>query len=257
MEKVKLEHIDQTYDRGQTFIIKDFDLSIEDKQGQGEFAVILGKSGCGKSSVLRYMAGLQTPSAGTININGKQQTKDDYISMVFQQYSSLPWLTVWENVKLGMKFRHNIHPDRYNDGRVKYFLNEVGLYELRDRYAVYPKLSGGQLQRVAIARALISNPEIILMDEPFGALDTHTRLRMQDLLADMWMRHHPTIIFVTHDMSGAVYLGDDIYVMSPQPNAHIIKHIPVSLPLERTPEIKRTPEFLNLFYELEDTINAS
>jgi NitT/TauT family transport system ATP-binding protein len=130
-------------------------------------------------------------------------------------------------------------------------IEKVGLSGQESKYAQYPLLSGGQLQRVAIARSLISNPEIVLMDEPFGALDTNTRSQMQHLLADIWLEYQPTIIFVTHDIPEAVFLGDDIYIMGLNP-AYIIKSFHINLPLERHNEIKRTPEFFKYVGDIEE-----
>jgi NitT/TauT family transport system ATP-binding protein len=169
--------------------------------------------------------------------------------MVFQQYSSLPWLTVLENVELGLKFKGVDPKKRYEQAME--MIELVGLKGHEKKYAQYPTLSGGQLQRVAIARSLMANPDILLMDEPFGALDINTRLQMQDLLLDIWKKFHPTIIFVTHDISEAVYLGDDIYIMK-SPPSQIVEHIHIDLPADRTRELKRTPHFNELVQEVED-----
>ena len=131
--------------------------------------------------------------------------------MVFQQYSSLPWMTVLENVGLALKFQ-GVSKDERNE-RAMELIRLVGLEGHEYKYAQYPTLSGGQLQRVAIARSLLASPEILLMDEPFGALDIKTRLSMQDLLTNIWHQFQSTIVFVTHDISEAVYLADDIYIM--------------------------------------------
>ena len=172
--------------------------------------MILGTSGCGKSTVLRYIAGLQKPTAGSVLINDKEVSEDNRVAMVFQQYSSLPWLTVLDNVSLALEFKGI--SDKEKKAKALEMIELVGLAGHENKYAQYPTLSGGQLQRVAIARSLIANPEILLMDEPFGALDINTRLQMQDLLTGLWHKFHPTIIFVTHDISEAVYLGDDIFL---------------------------------------------
>ena len=129
----------------------------------------------------------------------------------------------------------------------------VGLAGHEQKFAQYPTLSGGQLQRVAIARSLLANPDILLMDEPFGALDINTRLQMQELLARIWNEIHPTVIFVTHDISEAVYLADDIYIMKPPPSL-FIEHIDVDLPLHRDREMKRDPRYTELVRHVEDTM---
>jgi NitT/TauT family transport system ATP-binding protein len=130
-------------------------------------------------------------------------------------------------------------------------IQKVGLDGHQHKFAQYPTLSGGQLQRVAIARSIIANPEILLMDEPFGALDINTRLQMQDLLAELWLEFHPTVIFVTHDISEAVYLGDDIFIMKAAPS-QFVEHIKVDLPFNRSRELKRDPHFMELVHEVED-----
>ena len=246
---IELRNIAQSYDGGKSYIIKDLDFLVEDKPGQGQFVVILGMSGCGKSTILRYIAGLQKPTAGTVKVKGKAVDKDNRVSMVFQQYSSLPWMTVLENVGLSLKFQGLDKKER--DAKAMELIELVGLKGHENKYAQYPTLSGGQLQRVAIARSLIANSEILLMDEPFGALDIQTRLQMQDLLTSIWNKFHPTIVFVTHDISEAVYLGDDIYIMKAAPS-QFVEHIKVDLPFNRTREIKRDPRFIELVREVED-----
>ncbi len=248
---IELRKVGQSYDGGEHWIIKDLDLLIEDKPGQGEFVVILGMSGCGKSTLLRYIAGLQKPTEGEVLIHGKPVSESDRVSMVFQQYSSLPWMTVLENVSLALKYKGVDKKER--EERAMELIQLVGLEGHEQKFAQYPTLSGGQLQRVAIARSLIANPEIILMDEPFGALDINTRLQMQDLLARIWMKFHSTVIFVTHDISEAVYLGDDIYIMK-SPPSRFVRHIKVDLPLKRDKQTKREPRFVELVREVEDAM---
>jgi len=248
---VKMTNISQSYDGGKTYIIKDLEFLIEDKPAQGQFVVILGMSGCGKSTVLRYMAGLQEPTSGEVLIRDRKIDKENRVSMVFQQYSSLPWLTVLDNVALGLEFKGMSEKERHE--KAMEMIEMVGLAGHENKYAYYPTLSGGQLQRVAIARSLLANPEILLMDEPFGALDINTRLQMQDLLSSIWRKFHPTIVFVTHDISEAVYLGDDIYIMKFAPS-QFVEHIKVDLPLERTRATKRTQAFVNLVHQVEDTM---
>ena len=246
---LQLKGIGQSYDGGQNWIIKGLDFLVEDKPGQGQFVVILGMSGSGKSTLLRYLAGLQKPTEGEVLIKGKPAGKDQRVSMVFQQYSSLPWMTVIENVGLALQYQGI--PKKERDARAREILEVVGLAGHEDKYAQYPSLSGGQLQRVAIARSLIANPEIILMDEPFGALDIRTRMQMQDMLMKIWNKFHATIIFVTHDISEAVFLADDIYILKAQPS-QIVEHIHIDLPLERDRNTKRDPRFIELVHEVED-----
>ncbi|MCL4144504.1 UNVERIFIED_CONTAM: hypothetical protein GTU68_037267 [Idotea baltica] len=246
---IELRNINQSYDGGQSFVLKDLDLIIEDKPEQGQFVCILGPSGSGKSTVLRFIANLQKPTSGDVLINGVPVSEETRVSMVFQQYSSLPWMTVLDNVSLALKFKGLNKKDR--DEQAMEMIKLVGLEGHHKKYAQYPALSGGQLQRVAIARSLLANSKIILMDEPFGALDIRTRLQMQDLLEDLWLKFKPTIIFVTHDISEAVYLGDDIYILKNAP-AKFTKHVHVDLPFNRTREVKRQTRFTELVHHVED-----
>jgi NitT/TauT family transport system ATP-binding protein len=247
---IELRQVSQTYNNGKTWIIKDLSLLIEDKPDQGQFVVVLGESGCGKSTLLRYIAGLQIPTSGEVYIHERLRT-DEAISMVFQQYSSLPWRTVLQNITLPLEIKGVDSKETHH--RAMEMINALGLSGHEKKYAQYPILSGGQLQRVAIARSLISNPEIILMDEPFGALDTNTRFKMQLMLANLWDTLKCTIIFVTHDIQEAVFLGDDIYIMSSNP-AQIVIHIPVDLPFHRDRETKRSNRFNELVQEVEDAL---
>ncbi len=246
---VSLNDISQSYDGGKTWIIKNLSLLIEDKPGQGQFVVVLGMSGCGKSTLLRYIAGLQNPTEGIVKVKEKDVTPENRVSMVFQQYSSLPWMSVLDNVGMGLKFQGVAKSER--DDRAMELIKKVGLEGHEKKHAQYPTLSGGQLQRVAIARSLLANPEILLMDEPFGALDIKTRLSMQDLLLDIWSEYHPTIMFVTHDIPEAVYMADDIYIMKSAPS-RFVEHVHIDLPLERDRRTKRMPHYTELVHLVED-----
>ncbi|MEL6945613.1 MAG: ABC transporter ATP-binding protein, partial [Bacteroidota bacterium] len=246
---IELQNISQSYDGGESFIIKDLSFLVEDKPAQGQFVVLMGMSGCGKSTVLRYIAGLQQPTTGTVMVNGKSIDSSQRVSMVFQRYSSLPWMTVLDNVALALKYKGISKKER--EEKAREMIELVGLAGHEDKFAQYPTLSGGQLQRIAIARSMIANPDILLMDEPFGALDVNTRLQMQDLLLDLWHKFHPTIVFVTHDISEAIYLGDDVYIMK-SPPSKVVEHLHVDLPFERNRNTKREPRFMQLVHELED-----
>jgi NitT/TauT family transport system ATP-binding protein len=248
---LELKNIKQTYDNGKNIVFDGkLHFLIEDKPAQGQFISLLGTSGCGKSTLLRYICGLQKPTEGEILIYGKPRTHENRIGMVFQQYSSLPWYTVYQNVELGLKYKNTLNK-KEREEKVMKFIELVGLKGHEDKYAKYPILSGGQLQRVAIARSLVVEPEIIVMDEPFGALDVKTRLQMQEMLAKIWMDIETTIIFVTHDIQEAVFLGDDIFIMKANPGEFVYYHH-VDLPLERTREEKRNPYFNKLVYQIED-----
>jgi NitT/TauT family transport system ATP-binding protein len=245
---IELQNIKQVYE-DKPPIIKGFNLLIEDKPNQGQFVVILGASGCGKSTILRYIAGLQKPTEGRVLIYGKERTPKDRVGMVFQQYSSFPWMSVLDNVALGLEYQGV--PVKERRERAMDMIVRVGLEGHEHKYAQYPTLSGGQLQRVAIARSLLYESKILLMDEPFGALDIETRLQMQDLLAKIWVEIHPTVVFVTHDIPEAVYLGDDIYVMGRNPG-NIKKMFVSPLPFARDKSMKRDLKFINKVNEIED-----
>ncbi len=250
---IELKGVSQSYDGGKTFILKNLDLVLKENPKQGLFTVLMGMSGCGKSTILRYIAGLQEPTTGTVLVNGKPVGEDNRVSMVFQQYSSLPWMTVLENVGLALQFKGVSKKER--EERAMELIKLVGLEGHEKKYAQYPSLSGGQLQRVAIARSLLANPKILLMDEPFGALDIKTRLQMQDLLLNIWEKYNATILFVTHDIDEAVYLGDEIHIMKYAPSK-IITKIDVDLPYKRERTIKRTPKFNELVAKVEDKMLA-
>ncbi len=246
---IDLRGIGQSYDGGQNWIIKDLEFLIEDKPEQGQFVVILGMSGSGKSTLLRYIAGLQEPTEGSVKIDGKPLDEAQRVSMVFQRYSSLPWMSVLDNVALGLQYQGMSKNER--NEKAMEMIQLIGLDGHQHKYAQYPTLSGGQLQRVAIGRSLLANPQILLMDEPFGALDVKTRLQMQDLLSKIWHQFHSTIVFVTHDIAEAVYLGDDIYILKSAPSK-FVRHIKVDLPLIRTRETKREKRYTELVHLVED-----
>jgi len=250
---IELRGVSQSYDGGKSFIIKDLNLLIEDNTANGKFIVVLGVSGCGKSSLLRYITGIQKPTSGEVLINGKPRTDKTVVGMVFQQYSSFPWLSVLDNVALGLKFKGVSQKERH--ARAMEMIKLVGLEGQESKYAKYPTLSGGQLQRVAIARSLISTPEILLLDEPFGALDCHTRLKMQELLCQIWSKLKTTVIFVTHDIPEAVYLGDEIFIMRSSPGM-IAEKLVVDLPYERNASMKREKRFTDQVYNIEDKLEA-
>ncbi len=247
---VEMKNVYLSYD-GKKNIIEDCNMLIEKYNGKGNFISILGESGCGKSSLLRFVSNLQEPTSGKILINGEENKKHQ-IGMVFQQYSSIPWLTVLENVSIGLELQGVSKKEC--EERSKEMLELVGLYEHRNKYAKYPTLSGGQLQRVAIARSLIVNSDILLMDEPFGALDTNTRIKMQELLLSIWNKYGLTIIFVTHDISEAVYLSNEILIMSSNPGK-FVKKIKPNIQ-DKNPNVKRSYEFIKLVNDIEDYMKS-
>jgi NitT/TauT family transport system ATP-binding protein len=225
---------------GKTFqAIHDVNLAIPDLPEAGEFRVFLGPSGCGKSTILNIVAGLFPPTTGQALLRGKPVTgPGPERGMVFQNYSSYPWLTVLDNVAFGLKLRGVPRAEREREARS--WIKKVGLEGSERKY---PKqLSGGMRQRVAIARTLAVKPQVILMDEPFGALDVQTRLGMQNLINELWEEIQGTILFVTHDIAEAVYLADSIHIVSAAPGT-FVDEIEVDLPTHRTEEIKNTPKF--------------
>jgi NitT/TauT family transport system ATP-binding protein len=207
-----------------------------------EFSVIVGPSGCGKSSLLRLVAGLARPTAGAIHLDGKAVTKPGKDrGMVFQSYTLFPWLNVRQNVEFGLEVAGLDAATRARiAGR---FISQVGLDAFVD---AYPKqLSGGMMQRVALARALANDPEILLMDEPFGALDSQTRSLMQELLLNIWESSHKTVLFITHDIDEAILLGDRVYVMTARPG-RIKEVIEIDIPRPRTVEVLTSAPFMQL-----------
>lgn len=248
---IDLQGIAQSYDNGDTYIIKDLNFAIQEVPDRGKFVGLLGASGSGKSTVLRYIAGLQTPTSGKVLINGNPPGPDNRVSVVFQEYSSMPWYTVLENVALALQYKGM--PKKEREERAMEMIQLVGLDGHQHKYAQIPGLSGGQLQRVAIARSLLANSKILLMDEPFGALDINTRLQMQDLLLSLQEKFKMYIIFVTHDISEAVYLSDNIYMMKKAPSL-IEEEVFINLPDHRSRELKRDPRFIDLVYQVEDVM---
>ena len=222
--------------------IKDVNLTVRDEPGVGEFRVFLGPSGCGKSTILNIVAGLFAPSEGEALVRGARVTgPGPDRGMVFQSYSSYPWLTVLDNVAFGLMLRGVPRKDREASART--WIKKVGLEGTEKKYP--RQLSGGMRQRVAIARTLAARPQIILMDEPFGALDVQTRLGMQNLINELWEEIEGTILFVTHDIAEAVYLADKIHILSANPGT-IVEEVTVDLPLHRTEDLKNTARFREL-----------
>ncbi len=226
--------------------VDDISFEIANKPGTGEIIVFLGPSGCGKSTILKALAGLVAPSKGSVQIDAKpvQGTSRDR-GMVFQQYTSFAWLTVRENVEYGMRLAGVPAAERQK--RALETLEKVGLKDFAGRY---PKeLSGGMKQRVAIARTLVNRPSLVLMDEPFGALDPQTRWGMQSLLLDISKTLDNTIVFVTHDVAEAVYLADTVFVLSSRP-AKILKRMDMPQFATRDMALKSTKEFRDLEAQL-------
>jgi NitT/TauT family transport system ATP-binding protein len=253
--KLRIRDLGVTYiarDGRATEAVKEVTLDIMDKPGVGEIVVFLGPSGCGKSTILKTVAGLLRPTRGEVLVDGKPVTNvSRERGMVFQAYTSFAWLTVRDNVEYGLKLQGVPREER--EKRSQKYLEAVGLAEFADRH---PKdLSGGMKQRVAIARTLINKPKLVLMDEPFGALDPQTRWGMQSLLLDVSRTEDNTILFVTHDVSEAVYLADTIYVLSPRPT-RILHRVDVPFFQNRDIGLKSTNEFRTVEKKLLDLLYA-
>ncbi|MDI6866577.1 ABC transporter ATP-binding protein [Methanoculleus sp.] len=229
--------------------LKDINLEIRDE----EFVCLVGPSGCGKTTLLRIIAGLESPTTGRVIVDGNVVTgPDPRRGMVFQEYSLFPWQKVIDNIAFGLEMRGVGKEERRKIG--ERYLEMVGLSQFRDAYPY--ELSGGMRQRVAIARALANDPDVLLMDEPFGALDAQTRNRMQGELLSIWEQTKKTILFVTHSVDEAVYLSDRIVVLTPRPGSvREIVEIPWPRPRDRT-SIEFADVRRKVLRMIEDTENS-
>lgn len=212
----------------------------------GEFITVVGPSGCGKSTAMNIAAGLTAPSSGQVLVdNVPVKGPGPERGVIFQQYALFPWLTVRQNVEFGLEIAN--HPKAERRRIADHFIDLVGLTQFADSL---PKtLSGGMKQRCAIARAYAVNPKILLMDEPFGALDALTRVQLQDQLLDTWTKERRTVMFITHDVDEAVYLASRVVVMAARPG-RLHKIVPVDLPYPRTEDMRLSPEFSALRNEV-------
>jgi len=213
--------------------------------GRNSFVVFLGPSGCGKTTLMRMAGGLDVPSSGVIRLDGDIITKPDRRrGMVFQSYSSFPWLTVEGNIAFGMRYRNDLTPLQRDD-RVDHYLRLIGMDDFRKSYP--NRISGGMRQRVAIARTLAAGSDVLLMDEPFGALDALTRERLQVELRQIQLTEAKTVIFVTHDVEEAVFLADRIILFSARP-ARVLRDIDVAAALGKTRnlDIRESEAFFRL-----------
>jgi ABC-type nitrate/sulfonate/bicarbonate transport system ATPase subunit len=219
---------------------------------ENDFITILGPSGCGKSTLLRIVAGLDRPSTGRVLLDGREvQGPGADRGMVFQSYTLFPWLTVAENIAYGLREKGMAEPERR--AIVAAYIGKVGLAGFEHHF---PKqLSGGMQQRTAIARALANDPAILLLDEPFGALDNQTRALMQELLLGIWEHERKTVLFVTHDIEEAIFLASRVAVMTARPG-RIKADLTVDLPHPRDYRMKTSPEFVALKARLTDEIRA-
>jgi NitT/TauT family transport system ATP-binding protein len=254
MMKIECKNVFKTF--GTTTALQDVNLGIADN----EFVTLVGASGCGKSTLLRTLAGLETHSAGDVLVNGEPVTGPGQDrAMVFQHYSLYPWLRVEENIRFCRQL--SAHTDGRSSadveaasGRADALLRLMGLTASAKAYP--NQLSGGMQQRVAIARALMGRPDMLLMDEPFGALDAQTREVMHDLILHVHRLERTTIVFVTHDVEEAIYLGHRVVLMAPRPG-RIDSIYDVPLPARRSQDMKLAPEFTQLKRQLLDRIRET
>jgi ABC-type nitrate/sulfonate/bicarbonate transport system ATPase subunit len=256
---VEFRHVGKTYNVGQPneyTAIRDVTFVVEDLVAKGEFVCTLGPSGCGKSTLLRLVAGLEPQypaTAGEVLVFGKPvEGAGPDRGMVFQDYTSFDHRTVLDNVTFGLECQGVPRKERYELGR--HWIERVGLSVDNDQYKYPHELSGGMRQRVAIARTLILKPRIILMDEPFGALDPMTRMHMQDLLLELWREVEATVFFITHSIEEAVFLGDRVYIMSNSPGT-ILKEMRISPSDRPSKEMQKEPRFQETVYYIRDVIS--
>ncbi|MDA0673961.1 MAG: ABC transporter ATP-binding protein [Cyanobacteria bacterium] len=241
--------------QGPLVALKDINLHVE----TGEFVCAVGASGSGKSTLLRLIAGLETPTAGEITVDGQPVVGPGADrGMVFQSYTLYPWMTVQENVEFGLKLQGLAPRERRE--HASHYLSVVGLTPFAR--SLPKELSGGMKQRVAIARALANHPKILLMDEPFGALDVQTKETMQQFLLGLWQRLGISILMITHDVGEAVFLAQRIYVMSARPGT-IQREMVITLPgtpgdsdEQRARSVRRTPQFYHYCEEIMDLLRA-
>lgn len=248
---IEIKDLRQSYfleDEKEIVVIENFNLEIDIESEKNKVVVILGESGCGKSTILRYIAKLQKPTFGNIKVLNEEDWNQNLISMIFQQYSSFPWFTVEKNIALPLLFKGITKKEAYKAS--KFMIDRVGLNGHEKKKAKYPTLSGGQLQRVSLARSLIRNPRILLMDEPFSALDVNTKFKMQLLINEI-KKYIELIIFVTHDISEAVFIADEIFIMGDKPSK-LVKKFDVEFTENRNRELRSTNKFISLVKEIED-----
>ena len=251
MSSVSIQAVSRTFEgrQGQrTHALLPVDFEVRDN----DFVTILGPSGCGKSTLLRIVAGLDHATSGRVLLDGVPvEGPGADRGMVFQSYTLFPWLTIEQNIRFGLRERGM--PEALQKERAAYFIAKVGLRGFEQHF---PKqLSGGMQQRTAIARALANDPKILLMDEPFGALDNQTRVLMQELLLGIWEAERKTVLFVTHDIDEAIFMANRVAVFSARPG-RIKTELAVDLPHPRHYTIKTSPEFMDLKARLTEEIRA-
>jgi NitT/TauT family transport system ATP-binding protein len=246
--KLECRHIVKFFSNGSRATQAVDDISFQTTEG--EFLCILGPSGCGKTTLLKIIAGLTEPSSGEVIYDGKSSDRPKN-SMVFQEHGVFPWMNVIDNVAFGLEMRGVSRKERYDQSLD--FLKRVGLAQYATRNP--HELSVGMRQRIAIARAFVNNPEILLMDEPFGSLDAQTRLILQDELLKIWSEHKKTVIFVTHDIDEAILLGDRVLVMTSSPG-RIREVMTVGFSRPRDLQIESTQEFAGIRMKIWNMIRS-
>lgn len=253
-EKIELNNVEKVYETaaGRLDVLRRVNFTVR----TGEFVCLLGPSGCGKSTLLRIVAGITSPNAGEVLIHRASTNGRPSNAMVFQEYALFPWRTVLKNVAFGQEMQGTTRQERLNIAR--HYVEKVGLTRFVDHYP--HQLSGGMKQRVAIARALANNPEVLLMDEPFGALDAQTRTLLQEELLRIWEEEHKTVVYVTHSIEEAVLLSDRVILLTARPGQ--IKRIyPVPLPRPRDLSMRTTVEFTRLeqmmWVDLKEEVNKA
>ena len=253
---VELEKVTHTYGRGdkQVHALDETSLRIE----KGDFIALVGPSGCGKSTILKLVTGLINASSGYVFVAGRQVGAEPVrVGMAFQNPTLLPWLTLLENVMLPLKivppFRQDYRSKRKGEfrDRIEALLTQVGLAGFSNKYPW--QLSGGMMQRASLCRALIHEPQLLMLDEPFGALDQFTREELWAIMQDLWITHRPTVLLVTHDLKEAAYLANRICVMAARPG-RIIEDSVVSFPRPRTIGMTYDPGFVTLTQHLRELI---
>jgi NitT/TauT family transport system ATP-binding protein len=258
--KIGINHVEKVFHtkRHHVHALHDIKLSI----GNNEFVALVGASGCGKSTLLRIIGGLETLTSGEVLLDGSPiRGPGKERAMVFQDYSLYPWLSVIDNIRFSRQLKAQTRYDTLSDvasalDRSYALLELMGLEKVKDSHP--NQLSGGMRQRVAIARALVSRPEVLLMDEPFGALDAQTREVMHDLLLHLFHVEQRTIVFVTHDVEEAIYLANRVVVLAPNPGqVDSIYDVPLPPAPQRNQDLKMTPEFLALKKTILDRIRST
>ena len=244
--RLRLENVTIAFKGRPRPAVEDVSLSV----GAGEFVALLGPSGCGKSTLLNVFAGFRAPTRGHVYLDEQPHLAPSArCGIVFQKHSLFPWMTVIENVAFGPRRLGFENPL----GIARELLDMVGLADVADAWP--SSLSGGMQQRVGIARALATRPPVLLMDEPFGALDAQTRALMQEELLSIWDKLRPTVVFVTHDIEEAIFLADRVVVMETLPG-RVAREIPIVFPRPRAPEVMDTPAFIERRREITDVIRA-